>query len=101
MSIHSVLEAFLKRYANHLAIVLTAIAVGVASTIIMPLFTKPLDVKGKVRPRPSNTRSHIEREVELIVIALLYYRRVYWIGQGSCCPAHKARSTRYDRSEGF
>ena len=98
MSIHSVIEAFLKRYANHLAVVLTAIAVGVASTIIMPLFRKPLDVEGKVRPRPF--KLHSEEEVELIVVALLYHWRVYWIGQGSCCSAHKARSTHYDRSEG-
>ena len=52
MSIHSVLEAWLARYANHLAVVLTAIAVGVATSIIMPLFRKPLDVRGKVCPHP-------------------------------------------------
>lgn len=64
MSIHSVLEAFLKRYANHLAIVLTAIAVGVASTIIMPLFRKPLDVRGKVR-NSSSLKSDSQDGIEL------------------------------------
>jgi hypothetical protein len=43
-------DLLLSRYANQLAILLTAIAIGVAGSIIMPLFRQPLDVKGKVCP---------------------------------------------------
>lgn len=50
MSIHSVVEGWLQRYAHYLAFGLTAIAIGVAGSIIMPLFRKPLDVRGKVTP---------------------------------------------------
>jgi len=51
------LEPFLFQYADHLAILLSLIAVGVASSIIMPLFRKPLDVKGKVGPSSSLDKS--------------------------------------------
>jgi hypothetical protein len=43
------LASLLERYANHLAVLLTATAIGIAGSIIMPLFRKSLDVRGKVR----------------------------------------------------
>jgi len=54
-------SSLVERYANHLAVFLTLIAVGVAGSIIMPLFRKPLDVKGKVSPS-SSTRGSEEAE---------------------------------------
>lgn len=50
MSLHSTLESWLVTHAEYLAVVLSAIAVGVAWSIIMPIFRKPLDVRGKVCP---------------------------------------------------
>jgi hypothetical protein len=44
------LETFLYKYANHLAIFLTIVAIGIASSIIMPLFRKSIDFRGKVCP---------------------------------------------------
>jgi hypothetical protein len=52
-------SSVLEKYANHLAVFLTLIAVGVAASIIMPLFRKPLDVKGKVSPSFSTRGTEI------------------------------------------
>jgi hypothetical protein len=46
------LETFLYKYANHLAIFLTIVAIGIASSIVMPLFRKSIDFRGKVCPCP-------------------------------------------------
>jgi len=42
------LETFLYQYANYLAILLTIVAIGIASSIVMPLFRKSIDFRGKV-----------------------------------------------------
>jgi hypothetical protein len=47
------LETFLFKHANHLAILLTIVAIGIASSIVMPLFRKSIDFRGKVCVVPS------------------------------------------------
>ena len=44
------METLLFKYANHLAILLTIVAIGIASSIVMPLFRKSIDFRGKVCP---------------------------------------------------
>lgn len=102
------LETFLFQYANHLAILLTLVAIGIASTIVMPLFRKPLDVKGKVcyfQSAPVMDRLFaIDNHDNMgkgngLMIALLYYWWICWTWESTCGTTSETRGTSHYSSQ--